>query len=301
MLPLPTENHHPTNTKLSIGVVLYQNSERQVIQFLDSIRNAARNIPEIELRVIDNANDLDRARFENLIHEILGKRSKLAWHDSVGNIGFGKAHNFLMDSAFGENSDAYLCANPDGFFHPQSIDRLIVQHELCGGSNLLEMRQIPGEHPKPYNPVTLNTDWCSGAALLIPKAVYRNVGGFDENIFMYCEDVDLSWRARLGEHDCQIVPDAYFYHDVSTRQVSKARETQMFLSARYLGWKWKHPDFQNQIENLMLERQMISSRKKLQDLTQFPQAQPGLRAINSVVNFESMLHFSKARWNLDDS
>ena len=58
------------------------------------------------------------------------------------------------------------------------------------------MRQIPYEHPKAYDPVTLDTPWVSGAATLFRREAFEAVGGFDDAIFMYGEDVDLSWRLR---------------------------------------------------------------------------------------------------------
>ncbi len=37
-------------------------------------------------------------------------------------------------------------------------------------------------------------DWASGACLVVRRSVLEKTGGFDENIFMYGEDVDLCWR-----------------------------------------------------------------------------------------------------------
>jgi len=41
-------------------------------------------------------------------------------------------------------------------------------------------------------------DWISAAFWLVPAAVYRRMGGFDEGFFMYCEDTDFCLRLRLG-------------------------------------------------------------------------------------------------------
>lgn len=52
---------------------------------------------------------------------------------------------------------------------------------------------------------------CAGAALY-RKAMLDEVGLFDEDFFMYMEDVDLSFRARLAGWICLFVPGAVVYH-----------------------------------------------------------------------------------------
>lgn len=41
-------------------------------------------------------------------------------------------------------------------------------------------------------------DWVNAACVVLPTAVWRELRGFDERYFMYCEDVDLSLRIRLA-------------------------------------------------------------------------------------------------------
>src|SRR5207244_13596423 len=36
-----------------------------------------------------------------------------------------------------------------------------------------------------------------GASVLLPRALLDDVGFFDERFFMYCEDLDLAWRAHF--------------------------------------------------------------------------------------------------------
>ena len=67
-------------------------------------------------------------------------------------------------------------------------------------------------------------DWASGAALLIPRPAFERVGGLDESIFMYMEEVDWCRRAaRLGL-GVRYVPEARFVHhgQRSSRQVPGA-------------------------------------------------------------------------------
>ena len=55
-------------------------------------------------------------------------------------------------------------------------------------------------------------DWASGAALLVPRAVYGEVGGLDEGIFMYMEEVDWCRRAADAGYHVRFVPGSRFVH-----------------------------------------------------------------------------------------
>src|SRR5438309_1087708 len=52
---------------------------------------------------------------------------------------------------------------------------------------------------------------CAGAALY-RRAMLDDVGGFDEDFFMYLEDVDLAWRARCAGWRCVYAADAVVHH-----------------------------------------------------------------------------------------
>jgi GT2 family glycosyltransferase len=55
---------------------------------------------------------------------------------------------------------------------------------------------------------------CGGAAAY-RRAMLEEIGLFDEELFMYCEDVDLNWRAQLAGYRCLYVPGAVVYHRLS--------------------------------------------------------------------------------------
>jgi len=55
---------------------------------------------------------------------------------------------------------------------------------------------------------------CAGAAAY-RRAMLEELGGLDEWLVSYLEDVDLSWRAQLRGYRCQYVPQARVYHQVS--------------------------------------------------------------------------------------
>ncbi|MDE3089989.1 MAG: glycosyltransferase family 2 protein [Chloroflexota bacterium] len=55
---------------------------------------------------------------------------------------------------------------------------------------------------------------CGGAGAY-RKTMLAEIGGFDEALGSYCEDVDLNWRARLAGYACAFAPRAIVYHHLS--------------------------------------------------------------------------------------
>jgi len=58
-----------------------------------------------------------------------------------------------------------------------------------------------------------NADWLAGMFLLLRSAAFRGVGGFDEDYYLYYEDVDLCWRLRRGGHAVRQVQTVKAIHD----------------------------------------------------------------------------------------
>ncbi|HSL09059.1 MAG TPA: glycosyltransferase [Pseudonocardiaceae bacterium] len=69
----------------------------------------------------------------------------------------------------------------------------------------------------------------TGAALLVQRAIFTQLGGFDERFFMFGEDVDLGWRLNLRGYRVRYEPRsiAYHRHHASLRGADPARETYL--------------------------------------------------------------------------
>jgi GT2 family glycosyltransferase len=74
-----------------------------------------------------------------------------------------------------------------------------------------------------------------GAACLMPKAVFDELGGFDEDFFASHEDVDLSYRARLRGYRCRYVADAVIRH-VGSATLGTMSAFSVFHGQRNLEW-----------------------------------------------------------------
>jgi len=61
-------------------------------------------------------------------------------------------------------------------------------------------------------------DWLSGSALLVRRKALEEIedksGAWDENYFMYCEDVDLCWRMKAEGWERWYVPSAHITHRI---------------------------------------------------------------------------------------
>lgn len=76
-----------------------------------------------------------------------------------------------------------------------------------------------------------------GGAFLIRRQVFEALGGFDERFFMVYEDVDLSYRARLGGHRCWYEAAAIVRH-AGSGTLGVASPDAVFYGQRNLEWTW---------------------------------------------------------------
>jgi N-acetylglucosaminyl-diphospho-decaprenol L-rhamnosyltransferase len=201
-----------------------------------------------------------------------------------GNLGYGTAVNRAV-AEYLEDSDAefFIVANPDVQWGPRSIDVLLEAAErwqLAGslgplirdpdGSVYPSARHQPsiirgGMHAvvgplwksnpwtaayrqERFEPSERAVGWLSGSCLLVRKAAFDEIGGFDERYFMYMEDVDLGDRMGRAGWQNVYVPTAEILHDkghATGREPARNlaahhTSTYTFLADRHPGW-WQAP------------------------------------------------------------
>lgn len=86
--------------------------------------------------------------------------------------------------------------------------------------------------------------WC-GAAVLLRRRYLDEVGVFDERLFMYCEDVDLSWRGRRAGWRYRYVPTAVVHHQHRASSGGERtplldllnRRNRLVVVSRHGGWR----------------------------------------------------------------
>jgi GT2 family glycosyltransferase len=152
------------------------------------------------------------------------------------NVGYGKANNIGIKKS---NGTHILLLNSDCKVLNAAIETLFIfskkhDHSFVGGKLLNEdmtpqasggpfyslpvvfaMLFLKGDafHVTRSSPKNVQRmDWISGACIMAPKKIFEDVGGFDEGIFMYMEEIDLLYRAKKMGYDVWFNPEAYFVH-----------------------------------------------------------------------------------------
>jgi GT2 family glycosyltransferase len=81
-------------------------------------------------------------------------------------------------------------------------------------------------------------DWVSGACMLVRRAAFEQVGGFDESFFLYCEDTDLCRRLWDAGYSVHFEPTAEIRHVGGAS--SEAGETQAIAARSRVIYARKH-------------------------------------------------------------
>lgn len=179
---------------LDIILVTY-NSEKWIQSCFSSILNSHFDLKKVSLIVVDNhSSDNTLTLLYNEQKKHITKFNEIKIISNNQNTGFGCANNLGSQNCSG---DIILFLNIDTEIFSDTLENL--EKEILSSSKSVavwELRQVPYEHPKLYSPSTKETSWCSGAAFAVRRNIFEEVGGFDNEIFMYAEDVDLSWNIR---------------------------------------------------------------------------------------------------------
>jgi GT2 family glycosyltransferase len=226
--------------EIDVLIILYNS-----VRFLQPLLNRLTRVTiPVTIYFLDNASTDESAA--NLAAALENLPIRTYFLRSRTNNGFARGMNLLAKQGAGE---FLFMLNPDTELEEGCLERLLDRLKSDPKIAVCEARQKPREHPKVYDPQTGETTWCTGAAVLIRRKAFEEMGGFDERIFfMYCEDVDLSWKFWLRGWKCVYVPDAVVRHYNQDIIPGKRRTMEnyfsfrnsLFLYYRFGCWNDKH-------------------------------------------------------------
>jgi GT2 family glycosyltransferase len=196
--------------EIDVSVVTF-NSAEVIGSLVDSILRSSYPPQKIRLRVTDNSST------DNTIEYLESRRSEIEHQLAVfdlqvaPNDGFGAGHNRGIRRG---SASLVLVINPDLQLQADCLSQLVARSLRCSSEWVaFEPRQFPYEHPKVYDPITHEVSWNSHACVLIRREAFEAVEGYDESIFLYGEDVEMSYRLRNAGYRLAYVPAARTEHD----------------------------------------------------------------------------------------
>jgi GT2 family glycosyltransferase len=228
-----------TNPSLRVQVVLYLHHPGTAMRVASSLAASVRVAKDcaalglVELCFGDSSpasfTDAQIAEIEEYARHAGFDATSYAHFDA--NLGSAGGSNRL---AKGASADFLLVLNPDTYASPGLLAELL-EAATEPGVGAVDARQIPLEHPKRYDLASGDTSWASGACMLIRRAAFVEVGGFDDtHFFLHCDDVDLSWRLRLAGWRVRHAPTAVVFHDkrIAGHGSIEPSETEVYHSLR---------------------------------------------------------------------
>lgn len=120
-------------------------------------------------------------------------------------------------------------------YHPELLDDAGDMYSILGWA----YQRGVGRSVNLYQKSCRVFSACAGAAIY-RRAVFHEIGLFDELHFAYLEDIDVGWRAKLYGYDNVYCPDAAVYHVGSGTSGSRYNSFKVRLAARnciYLNYK----------------------------------------------------------------
>lgn len=206
-------------------LIVFHNSRRWIPELLASLRQIS--IP-LTAYFLDNASTDGTSELLAEQVQFLPFRAYVLM--STRNNGFARGMNLLAAQS---HAEFMFLLNPDARLEQGCLERLLARAQSDPRIGICEARQSPREHPKAWDKSTGETSWCSGAAALIRREAFDAVGGFDERLFfMYCEDIDLSWKLWLNKWKCVYVPEAVVHHFTQDLAAGKRRTLENYYTFR---------------------------------------------------------------------
>lgn len=250
--------------KVAGSIVLYKN-DRDVL--LNSILSFLGCPLSSNLILIDNSptNDL-----EDII-----KDERVVYIHNPSNPGFGAAHNIAIKKSIDTGAEFHLVLNPDVYFYSGTLETVVkFMRENLKVGNLMpkvlypngELQHLCKLLPTPYdwigrrfNPFksmvdkrnnlfelrftnydkTMEVPYLSGCFMFLRLSAIKEIGFFDEKIFMYGEETDLCRRLIAGGYKTIFYPEATIYHHFEKGSHKNWRLTKIGMqSAIYYFNKW---------------------------------------------------------------
>lgn len=226
-----------SNLQLNASIVLYHNKREQLQKVIDAFLSSHL---DGRLYLVDNS-ATDALRF------IAEQDDRIVYIFNNANLGYGAGHNIALKMSMEEDVPYHVVLNPDLAFDGAILDKIYeYMNAHQDVANLMPKILYPnGENqylakllPTPLDWIlrrflparftqestekfelrytgyekVMNVPFLSGCFMFLRTSALKDVGLFDEKIFMYMEDVDLNRRLH-AKYKTLYYPEVSLYHE----------------------------------------------------------------------------------------
>lgn len=250
------------------AIVLYKNDERMLKETIKSFLDTDQ---KVKLYLIDNSpTDILRNIYQDY---------RIEYIHNPANPGFGASHNIAICKSIKKGSKYHLVLNPDIYFQNGTLEKLRnfmdlnedIGHTmpkvtypngefqyLCKTNptffdlfargfmpsfvrKIFQKRMNKYEYKQhDYNKIIFDIPYLSGCFMFLRTSTLKKVGFFDDNIFMYLEDADLT-RRFLKVSKTAYFPDAHVYHHFAKLTHKKLKYKWITIQSAFVyfnKWGW---------------------------------------------------------------
>jgi len=254
-----------SDLKVAIVLLNYR-SKKETVECLESLEKIKNEITAI---IVDNSPTESRDFIKEKIKEI--KKFNVELIKSDVNTGFSGGNNIGIHHALANGYDYVLILNNDTVVDENFLSNLLLTaekdkkvgavvpkiyfakgHEFhkkrykkeelgkviwyAGGiidwKNVIGLHRGVDEVDKGQYDKTLETEYATGACMLLKKEAIEDVGMFDEDFFLYYEDSDLSMRMKKKGYKILFEPSSFIWHKNASSTGGSGSTIQDYYTTR---------------------------------------------------------------------
>ena len=197
--------------KISI-IIVNTNNKNFLVNLISDLSIQTYN--NFEIIIVDNLSNKENIEYLKSLNK---NNIKVIYNKD--NLGFSVANNIGVDKSCGDliyfiNADTRL----EKDFLEKSLSFYKSNNYALIGPKILDFNKVDIYRKKiKYRFICYifhsdNQFYIEGCSLLISKKIFYELGCFDEDYFLYAEDIDLSWRAHIFGYKIKIFDQAIIYH-----------------------------------------------------------------------------------------
>ena len=199
-------------------------SEEKIIKCLDSIN------PKVKIIIIENSNNNDlknhlEKKFPNLICYLTGE-----------NLGYAKGNNLGLSKV---RTKFALILNPDAKLNKDALENFLISTEKIKNFSIIgpaKQNELSTEDNYQEHRDVFEVNHLKGFAMFLNLDELKEIGFFDENFFIYLEEIDLCKRIRKKDKKIFLNKKIIIDH-IGGSSHNKEIDYEMELSRNW-HWMW---------------------------------------------------------------